>query len=200
MVLFKCCTQYVSKFGKLSCGHRTEKVNFTPIAKRAMPKNILATVELYSFHMLTRLCSKSFKLGFSSSWTENIQTHKLGKGSGTRDQIVKIGWIMEKARKSQKNICFIDYSEAFDCIDHNKKKKENVKECSNYHIIEFISHVSRVMLKILQARLQQYMNRELSDVQAAFRKCRGSNCQHLLYHKKKAEFQKNIYFCFIGYD
>ena len=127
MVLFKCCTQYVSKFGKLSCGHRTEKVNFTPIAKRAMPKNILATVELYSFHMLTRLFSKSFKLGFSSSWTENIQTHKLGKGSGTRDQIVKIGWIMEKARKSQKNICFIDYSEAFDCIDHNKKKKEKKK-------------------------------------------------------------------------
>ena len=78
MVLFKCCTQYVSKFGKLSCGHRTEKVNFTPIAKRAMPKNILATVELYSFHMLTRLFSKSFKLGFSSSGTKNFQMYKLG--------------------------------------------------------------------------------------------------------------------------
>ena len=51
----------------------------------------------------------------------------LGKGRGTRDQIVKIGWIMETARKSQKNICFIDYSEAFDCIDHNKKKKEKKK-------------------------------------------------------------------------
>ena len=79
-------------------------------------------------------------------------------------------------------------------------KKCNAKECSNDHTIVLISHTSKVMLKILQARLQQYMNRELSDVQAAFRKCRGSNCQHLLYHKKKAEFQKNIYFCFIGYD
>ena len=50
----------------------------------------------------------------------------------------------------------------------------NVKECSNYHTIAFISHVSKVMLKILQARLQQYMNRELSDIQAGFRKGRGA--------------------------
>ena len=57
------------------------------------------------------------------------------------------------------------------------------------------------MLKILQARLQQYMDRELPDVQAGFRKGRGnrSNCQHLLDHGKAREFQKNIYFCFIDY-
>ena len=56
-------------------------------------------------------------------------------------------------------------------------KKGNTKECSNYHTIELISHASKVMLKILQARLQQYMNREFSDVQAGFRKGRGTTDQ-----------------------
>ena len=56
-------------------------------------------------------------------------------------------------------------------------KKGNAKECSNYHTIALISHASKVMLKILQARLQQYMNRELPDVQAGFRKGRGSRDQ-----------------------
>ena len=56
-------------------------------------------------------------------------------------------------------------------------KKGNPKECSNYHTIEFISHASKVMLKILQARLQQYVNRELPDVQAGFRKGRGTRDQ-----------------------
>ena len=65
---------------------------------------------------------------------------------------------------------------------HSIPKKGNAKECSDYHTIVLISHVSKVMLKILQVRLQQYMNRELPDVQAKFRKGRepGSNCQHLL--------------------
>ena len=81
-------------------------------------------------------------------------------------------------------------------------KKGNAKECSNYHAIALISHASKVMLKILQARLQQYVNRELSDVQAGFRKGRGTRDQiaNILWIIKKArEFQKNIYFCFIDY-
>ena len=65
------------------------------------------------------------------------------------------------------------------------------KECSNHCTIALISHASKVMLKILQARLQQYVNHELPDVQAGFRKGRGtnqrSNCQHLLDHQKKQE-------------
>ena len=88
MMLWKCCTQYVSKFGKLSSGHRTGKVVFTPVLK-----------------------------------------------------------------------------------------KGNTKECSNYCTIALISHASKVTLKILQARLQQYMNRELPDVQAGFRKGRGTRDQ-----------------------
>ena len=117
------------------------------------------------------------------------------KCRGTRDQIANIRWIIEKARKFQKNIyfCFIDYAKAFDCMDHNKlwkilkddavkvqhsicqhiwktqqwpqdwnrsvfipiPKKSNVKACSNYCTIALISHASKVMLKILQARLHQ---------------------------------------------
>ena len=81
-------------------------------------------------------------------------------------------------------------------------KKGNPKECSNYHTIAFISHTSKVMLKILQARLQQYVNRELPDVQAGFRKGRGTRDQiaNICWIIKKArEFQKNIYFCFIAF-
>ena len=104
MMLCTCCTQYASKFGKLSSGHRTGKV---------------------SFH-------------------------------------------------------------------------SNPKECSNYHTIALISHASKIMLKILQARFQQYMNWELPDVQAGFRKGRGTRNQIANIHwiiERAREFQKNIYFC-----
>ena len=114
MLLWKCCTQYVSKFGKLSSGRRTGKRSvFIPIPK-----------------------------------------------------------------------------------------KGNAKECSKYRPIAFISHASKVILKILQGRFLQYMNHELPDVQAGFRKGRGTRDQIANIHqiiKKAREFQKNIYFCFIDY-
>ena len=73
-------------------------------------------------------------------------------------------------------------------------KKGNAKECSNYHIIALISYASKVMLKILQASLQQYINHELPDVHAGFRKGRGSNCQHLLDHgKSKRVPEKHLF-------
>ena len=76
------------------------------------------------------------------------------------------------------------------------------KECSNYLTIALISHASKVMVKILQARLQQYMNHELPDVQAGFRKDKGTRDQianiHWIFEKAR-EFQKNTYFCFIAY-
>ena len=81
-------------------------------------------------------------------------------------------------------------------------KKGNHKECSNYYTIALISHASKVMLKTLQARLQQYVNRELPDVQAGFRKGTGTRDQIANIHwiiKKAREFQKNIYFCCIDY-
>ena len=81
-------------------------------------------------------------------------------------------------------------------------KKGNVKECSNYHRIALISQTIKVMLKIHQARLQQYVNYELPDIHSGFRKGRGTRdqianiCRII---KKAREFQKNIYFCFIDY-
>ena len=81
-------------------------------------------------------------------------------------------------------------------------KNGSAKEYSNNSTIAFISHASKVMLKILQARLQQYMNRELPDVQAGIRKGRGTRDQIANIHwiiEKAREFQKNIYFCFIDY-
>ena len=81
-------------------------------------------------------------------------------------------------------------------------KKGSAKECSNYPTIALISHISKVMLKILQARLQQYMNHELPNVQAGFRKVRGTKDQIANIHciiEKAREFQKNIYFRFIDY-
>ena len=79
-------------------------------------------------------------------------------------------------------------------------KKGNAKECSNYHTIAFMSHASKVMLKVLQARLQQYVNHELPDAQAGFRKDRGTRDQitNICWIIERArEFQKIIYFCFI---
>ena len=76
------------------------------------------------------------------------------------------------------------------------------KDCSNYLTIALISHASKVMVKILQLRLQQYMNHELPDVQAGFRKGRGTRNQIANIHwiiEKAREFQKNINFCFIAY-
>ena len=113
MMWWKCCTQYASKCGNLSSGHRTEKVSF-----------------------------------------------------------------------------------------HSNPKERHAKECSNYCTIALISHPSKIMLKILQARLQQYVNLELPDVQAGFRKGRGARDQiaNIRWIIKKArEFQKSIYFCFIDY-
>ena len=113
-MLWKCCTQYASKFGKLSSGHRTGKGQF------------------------------SFPI----------------------------------------------------------PKKGNAKECSNYCTIALISHSSKVMLKILQARLQQYMNCELPDVDIGFRRGKGTRDRiaNICWIIEKArDFQKNIYFCFIDY-
>ena len=81
-------------------------------------------------------------------------------------------------------------------------KKGNVKEYSNYRTITLISHASKVMLKILQARLHQYVSCEIPDVQAGFKKGRGARDQIVnicWIIKRASEFQKNIYFCFIDY-
>ena len=124
-MLCKCCTQYASKFGKLSSGHRTGKGQFSfQSQRRTMPYNVQTTTYLHSFHMLARSYSKIFQVRFQQFVNCEIPDVQAGfrKGRGTRDQIANIHWIIGKAREFQKNIyfCFIDYAKAFDCMDHNK--------------------------------------------------------------------------------
>ena len=109
--------------------------------------------------------------------------------------------------------CCIQYASKFGklssgCRDWKRSvfipvpKKGNAKECSNCCTIALISHDSKIMLKILQARLQQYVNCDVPDVQAGFRKGRGTRDQianNWRTIEKATEFQKNIYFCFIDY-
>ena len=112
-MLWKCCTQYASKFGKLSSGHRTGKSQFSfqsqrkAVAKNAsnvMLKILQVRLQQYINHELPDV-----QAGFR-------------KGRGTRDWIANICWIIEKPREFQKNIyfCFIEYAKAFDCVDHKK--------------------------------------------------------------------------------
>ena len=85
---------------------------------------------------------------------------------------------------------------------HSSPKERNVKECSDYHTIVLISHANKVMLKILQARLQQYVNREFSDLQTEFQRGRGTRDQIaniLWFLEKSREFQKHIHFSFTDY-
>ena len=121
-MLLKCCPQYASKFGKLSSGHRTGKGQFSfESLRKAMPKNVQTTT----------LISHASKVMLKILWARLQQyvNHEFPhvqngfrKSRGTRDQIVNIHWIIEKAREFQKNIffCFIDYGKAFECADHNK--------------------------------------------------------------------------------
>ena len=108
-MLWKCCTQYASKFRKCSSGHRTGKGQFSFQPKRkAMPKNAQSTGQLHSSHTLAKQCLKFSKPGFNSTWSTN--------------KTFNICWIIEKWRKFQENIyfCFIDSAKAFDCVYHNK--------------------------------------------------------------------------------
>ena len=85
---------------------------------------------------------------------------------------------------------------------HSNPKERQCEKCSSYHTIALISHASKVMLKILQARLQQYLHHELTEIEAYFRKGRGTRDQiaNICWIIEKArEFQKSIYFCFLDY-
>ena len=97
---------------------------FIPIQRREMPENFQITIQLCLFHMLVRLCSKSFKLNFSSTWTENGHMYELDLEKAEEQEVqlpTSVG-SQKKAREFQKNIyfCFIDYPKAYHCVDHKK--------------------------------------------------------------------------------
>src|SRR5574341_1268692 len=118
-----CYTQYATKFGKLSSGHRTGKGQFSFQSQRkAMPKNAETTTQLHSSHTLVMLKILQARLQqYANRELPDVQAG-FRKGRGTRDQIANICWIMEKGREFPKNIyfCFIYYAKAFDCVDHNR--------------------------------------------------------------------------------
>ena len=123
MMLWKCCTQYASKFGKLSSGHRKRSV-FIPISKKGNAK------ECSNYHTITLISHASkVMLKILQAKLQQCMNHDLPnvparfrKGRGNRDQIANIRWIIKKAREFQKNIyfCFMDNAKAFDCVDHNE--------------------------------------------------------------------------------
>ena len=123
MMLWKCCTQYASKFGKLSHGHRKRSV-FIPISKKGNAKECsnyrtIALISHASEGMLKILQARLQQ--YVNHELTDVQAG-FRKGRGTRDQIANICWIIEKAGEFRKIIyfCFIDYTKAFDCVDHNK--------------------------------------------------------------------------------
>ena len=124
-MLCKCFTQYASKSGKLSSGHRTGKGQFSfQPQRKVMPKNAQTTTQLDSPYTLAKWCSKFSKPGFNSTWTVNFQMFKAGLEMAEEPEIklpTSVG-SSKKTRQFQKNIyfCFIDYAKACHCVDHNK--------------------------------------------------------------------------------
>ena len=124
MSLWKCSTQYASKFGKLSSGNRTAKGVFIPIPKKSNAKECsnYCTIALISHASKVRLKILQARLQQSVNCELPYVQPGIRKGRGTRDQIPNTPWIIKKAREFQKNIyfCFIVYIKAFDYVDHNK--------------------------------------------------------------------------------
>ena len=114
MMLWKCCIQYASKFGKLSSGHRTGKGQFSFQSQRkAMPKNVHTTTQLHSSHMVAKWCSKFSKPGYNSTWIVNFQMFKLVLEKAEEPEIkLPTSTGSSKNQEFQKNMyfCFINYA------------------------------------------------------------------------------------------
>ena len=121
MMLWKCCTQYASKFGKLSSGHRTGKGQFSfQSQSKAMPKNAQTTAHVHSSHTLVMF--KILKARLQQYVNRELPDVQAGfrKGKGTRDHIANIHWTMEKARELHENIFLLYWLYQSLFVDHNK--------------------------------------------------------------------------------
>ena len=123
-MLWKCCTQYASKFGKQQWPQDWQRSVFIPIPKKGNAKECSSycTITLISLASKVMLKILQAKLQQYVNQDHPDVQAEFRKGRGTKDQIANIHWAIEKAREFQKNINFyvIDYSKAFDCMDHNK--------------------------------------------------------------------------------
>ena len=124
MMLWKCCTQYASKCGKLSSGHRTGKGQFSFQSQRGNGKECSNYCTIALISHASKVMLKILQARLQQYMNCELPGVQAGfrKGRGTRDQVASICWIIEKAREFQKTIyfCFIDYAKASDCVDHNK--------------------------------------------------------------------------------
>ena len=125
MMLLKCSTQYVSKFGKLSSDHRTGKGQLSFQSQRkAMARNVQTYHTIALISHASKVMLKTLQVRLKPYMNHELPDIQAGfrKGRGIRDQIAHTCWIIKKARVFQKNICFcfIDSAKAFDCVDHNK--------------------------------------------------------------------------------
>ena len=183
-MLWKCCTQYANKFGKLSSGPRIGKSQFSFQSQRSEVKwKSLSCVRF-----------------FVTPWTiqsRDSPGQKTGVGSHSLLQR-----IFPTKDWTQASYIAGRFFTSWGSREAPIPRKRNTKECSNYLTTALISHTREVMFKILEARLQWYVNRELPDVLAGFRKCTGNRDQIANIYwiiEKARKFQKNIYFCFIDY-
>ena len=126
LMLWKCCTQYANKYGKLSNDHRPGKCMsvFIPIPKKSNAKECSKYCTIALISHASKVILKILKAMLQQYMNQEFPNVQIGfwKGRGSRDQIANIHWITEKAREFQENIyfCFIDYTKIFDCVDHNK--------------------------------------------------------------------------------
>ena len=121
-MLWKCCTQYMRKFGKLSSGHRIGKGIFIPIPKKGNAKECSNYCTIAFISHANKVMLKILQARLWQYLKHELPDVLTGfrKVRGTTDQMANICWIIKKAREFQKNICFIDYAKVFDCVDHNK--------------------------------------------------------------------------------
>ena len=123
MILLKCCTLYVSKFGKQSSSHRIGKSVFLPIPKKGKAKECSDYHTIAFISHTSKVMLKIFQVRlqqYMNCELPDVQA-RFRKGRGITDQMTNICWIIKKAREFQKHIyCFLDYAKDFDCVDHNK--------------------------------------------------------------------------------
>ena len=123
-MLWKCCTQYASKSGKLSSGHRLEKVSLQSDPKERQSQRTFKLPQIALILHASKVMIKILQARLQEYVNQDLPDIQAGfrKGRETRDQTANIWWIIEKAREFQKNIyfCFIDHAKAFDYVDHNR--------------------------------------------------------------------------------